>query len=289
MDWNWFFSSLAQCGAALIGIIAAFIISRLLNENADMNMHKLQNRDYHFKRVKLINQLQNIDIRKYNENRILESPEFWNALDNDLFDDSVDSNDKAYYCLSKIYKICSIPHNFNFVKSVVENRDAVLEHDDYVRRPSFDSNLNSYLDDTFNHIEALRKECYETTSLYSLLLKDIQAKLTSFKQIKFVLIILMLGVFITVVYPLSFLPMDKVAEVHLSFSIKDIEYNLISTRGFLLTILTVIIESIFIYFLFHIKDLKSAYNNIKHNITEDHLNPSSYCSYFTDYPTIYTK
>ncbi|RWX50117.1 hypothetical protein VU01_13841 [Candidatus Electrothrix marina] len=33
LDWNWFFAAFAQCGAALIGIISAFIISKLLGEN----------------------------------------------------------------------------------------------------------------------------------------------------------------------------------------------------------------------------------------------------------------
>ena len=31
-DWNWFFAAFAQSGAALIGIIAAFIISKIIGE-----------------------------------------------------------------------------------------------------------------------------------------------------------------------------------------------------------------------------------------------------------------
>jgi len=34
MDWNWFFSSLAQSVAALVGVLGAFLISRLLNNEA---------------------------------------------------------------------------------------------------------------------------------------------------------------------------------------------------------------------------------------------------------------
>ena len=33
MDWNWFFAAFAQCAAALIAIIGAFVISKLLGEN----------------------------------------------------------------------------------------------------------------------------------------------------------------------------------------------------------------------------------------------------------------
>jgi len=37
MDWNWFFSSFCQSAAALIGIIGAFVISRLLGINDRLN------------------------------------------------------------------------------------------------------------------------------------------------------------------------------------------------------------------------------------------------------------
>ena len=38
-DWNWFFASFAQCAAALIAIIAAFIISKLLGEAEKGEIH----------------------------------------------------------------------------------------------------------------------------------------------------------------------------------------------------------------------------------------------------------
>src|SRR5207253_241572 len=34
-DWNWFFSSLAQSVAALVGIFAAFIITKIINNQAE--------------------------------------------------------------------------------------------------------------------------------------------------------------------------------------------------------------------------------------------------------------
>jgi hypothetical protein len=36
-DWNWFFSSLAQSVAALVGVLAAFMIARLLNSQAEFS------------------------------------------------------------------------------------------------------------------------------------------------------------------------------------------------------------------------------------------------------------
>ena len=38
VDWNWFFAAFAQSAAALIAIIGAFIISKLLGENEKEEM-----------------------------------------------------------------------------------------------------------------------------------------------------------------------------------------------------------------------------------------------------------
>src|SRR4051812_42840852 len=42
MDWNWFFSTFSQSAAALLGVIAAFIIARLLglDERTGMLRHE---------------------------------------------------------------------------------------------------------------------------------------------------------------------------------------------------------------------------------------------------------
>jgi len=80
MDWNWFFSSIAQSGAALIGIIGAFLISRVLNEK-DVNSTILHEfRDIAFKRTNVVHDIENIPFDWYNRNTILQSKEFWNML-----------------------------------------------------------------------------------------------------------------------------------------------------------------------------------------------------------------
>ncbi len=35
MDWNWFFSSVAQSGAAIVGIFGAFIITKIINNQQE--------------------------------------------------------------------------------------------------------------------------------------------------------------------------------------------------------------------------------------------------------------
>jgi hypothetical protein len=37
MDWNWFFSSLAQSVAALVGVFSAFIITKIVNNQSEFS------------------------------------------------------------------------------------------------------------------------------------------------------------------------------------------------------------------------------------------------------------
>jgi len=40
MDWNWFFSSLAQSSAAIVGVVAAFVISKIINNQSNFDRSK---------------------------------------------------------------------------------------------------------------------------------------------------------------------------------------------------------------------------------------------------------
>lgn len=37
MDWNWFFSSLAQSVAALVGVFSAFVITKIVNNQSEFS------------------------------------------------------------------------------------------------------------------------------------------------------------------------------------------------------------------------------------------------------------
>ena len=54
IDWNWFFAAFAQSGAALIAIIGAFIISKLLGESEkeEQNLNDLEELIIHYKDLK---------------------------------------------------------------------------------------------------------------------------------------------------------------------------------------------------------------------------------------------
>lgn len=40
LDWNWFFSSVAQSAAAMVGVIAAFLIAKVLSNQAAFHLKR---------------------------------------------------------------------------------------------------------------------------------------------------------------------------------------------------------------------------------------------------------
>lgn len=45
MDWNWFFSALAQSSAAIVGVFAAFVITKIINNQADFSRSTAKTKD----------------------------------------------------------------------------------------------------------------------------------------------------------------------------------------------------------------------------------------------------
>jgi len=106
IDWNWFFAAFAQCGATLIGIIAAFIISKLLSESdkADNLAQRLESLVVSYGDIK--KRLGTRYFNWYNEKNIEHSSSIKQAIEQGVFD-NLDKNqqlEKLYTIEPKLYK-----------------------------------------------------------------------------------------------------------------------------------------------------------------------------------------
>ena len=66
MDWNWFFSSIAQSVAALVGVLGAFLIARLLNSQAEFQANGARTRELVRRSMNLRDLIQNRNFEWYN-------------------------------------------------------------------------------------------------------------------------------------------------------------------------------------------------------------------------------
>jgi hypothetical protein len=87
IDWNWFFAAFAQCGAALIGIIAAFIISKLLGESDKYETIYRKLELLLLKKSDLINKLSHRHFDWYDKINIKYSYQIKEAIENGEFND----------------------------------------------------------------------------------------------------------------------------------------------------------------------------------------------------------
>lgn len=85
MDWNWFFSTFAQCGAAIIGLFGAFIVSTMINTNDKITESILEINKLLNSKKSLKNEFKSINIQLYNR-KIIESNSVIEDIRNGIFD-----------------------------------------------------------------------------------------------------------------------------------------------------------------------------------------------------------
>lgn len=66
LDWNWFFSSLAQSAAAIVGIFGAFVITKILSNQAAFDNKKNHMRELIANAINIKNDASDLSIDRYN-------------------------------------------------------------------------------------------------------------------------------------------------------------------------------------------------------------------------------
>lgn len=137
MDWNWFFSSLAQSIAAVAGIVAAFAITSLVSNQADFKRQVARGEELLARCRELVDKLSKRYFRWYNERR-LES-----ALDS--IEDSVRRSVTASEDIEELFrKYPSSPFlPRGEVIAAMERRIAFVRADRDRPRTGFDSRLDT--------------------------------------------------------------------------------------------------------------------------------------------------
>jgi len=104
----------------------------------------------------------------------------------------------------------------------------------------------------------------------------------SLNTIKLIVWILIISFPLIVIYPLHFLPL-KLGEIpNLTYDFIQIIQDAVTLINILLGIFLVSVESIFIYFLFLIKQIKLRLSNLETEHLEEYRNIYSYCEYYRE-------
>jgi len=279
MEWNYFFSTLAQACGALVGIIGAFTIAKLLNDNEDSELKKSLLFNLFIKKNELIDKFKLIDFDEYNRNRILDSPELWDAVEKTTYHDCKDEKMKVQLYLDEVKNLYPGRDNLTLVSNVLEGYTSLdPEEDEYEYRLMNPGKMKLQLDRIYHNIESLRIESEKTIKEFTVLSELTKSKQITLTTLMKTIIGMGFAIFVFVIYPLSFLPIPKDVVPEIVFTLSNIWDTFACIGGLFLIILSVF-TCIFIHFLVKlVNNTAQQLGDINKHITDKELNLYGYCS-----------
>ncbi len=293
IDWNWFFSSFSQSAAALLGIIGAFIISRLIgiDEKANILSSDFEDLKIAYNKIR-----DSFSIRKYswvNRTFIKYDDDIIKQIQNREYE-GLSENE----ILGKLYE--QDGRLYHDDKSILDAFNELYEKykpkEEPIRKPGEFYVVNNPLpilnfppDGTWDKIgnerDLINKHLVDTGELirkFSKHLESLKNFASSLQTIKMIVWILIVSFPITVIYPLHFLPIEIGKEPMLTYNLVLIIKSYITLKNILLTVFLIAVEGIFVYFLFLIRQIKLRLSNLEKEHLEEYRDINSYCDYYRE-------
>jgi hypothetical protein len=265
MDWNWFFSTLAQSVAAVVGIFAAFTITKVINSQSEFKRKAAHGRE-------LLALTQ-----KYRENATRRPFGWCNRHDmkraiqslNDTLDVEKKTRPLHEYYYSQGFPLYMprkevieeiglivVAHERTISNRASSNRVSDRSYDRIApliessamiaQRVQRRDRLYKEVDEETEKINELFVETKQHIRLLSLHLADSEDNPESSKIVSFSIVCAVLLFFVGVIYPLSFLPAKN--EVHIELFVAALSYAVFSVKGAMLLTVSAIFISIMVMF-----------------------------------------
>jgi len=279
MDWNWFFTAVAQCSAAIVGFIGGFVITKILNSENEYNhlkvvMHDLKN--------KIDNQKRCISIRSF---------DWYNTKMRELVKYTVDYEEIVLKGKGDVDYSCINDFNYSPYDDINEIKEEICEDWNTFKGQRFqNTSIASILptspkelyDKLEEERELIDREYVNTRALNDEIEKNISI-ISSFTNssgsYKFIILVLIILFYIGVIYPLSFTPI--VGNVQLC-QLKEIPivfiHGLFSIKGFILFVISIVFTLLLVYFL--IKSTKMKISSDELSYLNQHTEVESFSKYF---------
>jgi hypothetical protein len=289
IDWNWFFSAFAQCAAALIGIIAAFTISKLLSESEKVEDHSNAINEMLLFRMDLLRKIESRRFDWHDHRNIEYSSDLKEPIEDGAFDNL--SEEDSLLKLKEIEpELFGVENCYRYLSEKISEVKSKLSPPPTgpfgTQIPTFNmplippGNLWDNISKEKEKINNLKLESIKLTEWFKEKNLEVISRSKNTEPIKNTIYILIFGMMTTVIYPLHFMPLEPGKTPHLGFSYDIIVTNLISTKGGLLSLLALTIVGLFVYFLSIIRRIERQYGALNESIGSEHQNLSAYSIYF---------
>ena len=293
-DWNWFFSSVAQSAAAIVGIFGAFIVTKILANQSAFSEKSRRMHELITSGEKLVDATSRLSIDWYhNHHSAREIEKLEKLLDEDGYDEPESLYEKLNFSpyIAKADAIQTIAD----AKSYREDR---LRHEleeskrKMQKAGRFDLDfarpMISGLSTSMHMQPQLTKERDDIDTMYTevkhhtRVVSDFHALVAthpeSSRLITASLILILTLFFAGVIYPLSFMPLPTGWKPSLSFS--EIPSFLFSLRGVLLTIVSILFTAMLTMFFF--LNIQMRYPKTLIEQLEQYKDLTKYSQYFAN-------
>lgn len=288
MDWNWFFSSFCQSAAALIGIIGAFVISRLLgiSEKISGVISELDNLIIEFNEIIL--KVNSRHFYWFTKTHVKNNSDLQEQIKNGEFENLTEKEilEKIYNLDDRLYRIDeAILESFNEVykkhkPEYIDYGNGLLTKTNYPIIDFPPKNLWSDLENEKELIDQLQISSHILIQKFNKNYQDLISFDNSIKSLRNVIVLILVAFPLTVIYPLHFMPMFPNKNPEITINLKEILSSLLTIKNGLLFVFFITIEGLFYYFLSLIKNLNVELKSAKEYNSKDIKNIKRYSIYF---------
>lgn len=263
MDWNWFFSALAQSAAAIVAIFAGFIITKIINNQADFKRKLSELQSIRASCTRLVDQINSRYIGWYNK-QIREKE--LGKLESLILQHN--SEDPQFYYRKLGFSVYDVKEE---ILQMISEKISQLKRSTVEKKASSSitsTDLTPLLAPNWNVIGlesaaqgALQISLENESELIETALNDIKDQARRVENylsqvetnpesstvVTMSIVLILIMFFVGVIYPLSFLPQENKALLQLSIpAFFDILFSL---KGLILSIVSVIFSLVMVIFL----------------------------------------
>jgi hypothetical protein len=301
LDWNWYFSSLAQSTAAIVGIFGAFIITKILSNQSEYSQKKTRLKELIIRSQRLRDDAEALAFKWYVERTNKEELDDLREI---LVEGDLSPPEELYDRLNfseyfpREKAIALISHSVELWnekrKREEEERHrqrgraggnlpfsqrapAIMPLDsNLVSNHAFNPNFRVAIEKERESIDFVLREIRSQIRTVSNFLDTVRSNPESSPIITYTLWLIIILFFAGVIYPLSFLPVQVGNEVHIS--INAFVPLLFSLRGALLVAVSIVFMTV--VFMFFVINLRLRYSQSDVSELEVFTKTSEYSEFY---------
>ena len=291
-DWNWFFSALAQSAAAIIGILAVFTVSKLMNESERVALKMTELNELFQQHTNIVNRLNNIAFDWMNTRTIEDSHSLKDLINDGTFD-SLNTEERE----ALLHQELSLYYSEKNLECLNKRIYAINQHADKTIRAGFFQipyipseqhtiHLRERLDRERDKAETLKLDAEYLIDKFTCIRNIAERDQNRTRSLVFTLWLLLFGVLLTVVYPLHFLPLQPNVAPSISLSLNNFIEQMATIKGVLLCFLGAFFTSLIVFLLKQSKRISSDYKRICKCVIDEYTELDQYCTYFREPPRL---